>query len=99
MKITCLARALKCGALEASGLADSALAIRVHRSASARKPKPHEAVLRIWRRDRPRQSMESSMGTSVQTKLGRINLGWPDRVRSTGRVAQRQEAAPCEFNS
>lgn len=25
-------------------------------------------------------------------------VGWPDRVRSTGRVAQRQEAAPCGFN-
>jgi len=24
--------------------------------------------------------------------------GWPDRVRGTGRVAQRQEAAPCRFN-
>ena len=24
-------------------------------------------------------------------------FGWPDRVRSTGRVAQRQEAAPCRF--
>ena len=27
----------------------------------------------------------------------RENLGWPDRVRSTARVAKRQEAAPCGF--
>jgi hypothetical protein len=26
-------------------------------------------------------------------------FGWPGRVRSTGRVATRQEAAPCWFNA
>ena len=29
---------------------------------------------------------------------GPDDLGWPDRVRSTGRVAQRQEATPYGFN-
>ena len=30
--------------------------------------------------------------------VGREHCGWPGRVRSTGRVAKRQEAAPYGFN-
>src|SRR5258708_38499421 len=32
-------------------------------------------------------------------KIDRCHFGWPGRVRSTGRVAQRQEAAPCQLIS
>ena len=30
-------------------------------------------------------------------EVGKDDFGWPDRVRSTGRVAKRQEAAPSGF--
>src|SRR5437588_6778353 len=54
MKITRLARGLKWGGLAFKRLVDSLAAARVHRSANARNPNPHEAVFSMSRRDRKR---------------------------------------------
>src|SRR5262249_41586738 len=73
MKITRLARGLKCGGLAARRFPDSAAAARVHRSAKARNPKPHEAVLSMSRRGkRPLKSVLVMIGSLIHvTELSR----------------------------
>src|SRR5258708_39475874 len=47
-----------------------------------------------------KQNKEAKKRSSLLNySLGKPRFGWPGRVRSTGRVAQRQEAAPCRLNS
>ena len=50
------------------------------------------------RRPRPLRDDSGMMGCIRQLRVGREDFGWPGRVRSTGRVAKRQEAAPYGSN-
>src|SRR5437868_6660862 len=41
---------------------------------------------------------QGDCNASINRTLPEIELGWRDRVCSTSRVVQRQEAAPCRCN-
>src|SRR5262245_60326026 len=97
MKITRLARGVKCGGLAARKLVSEAAA-RVQRSARATSPKPQEAVLSIWRRDRKRlrrlvsiivSSIDVPKFSRSKQRLAETGPGGQMRVPLVSRLLQR----------